>query len=69
MLVRIEEFDDWLKVFVDGKLWQSGHNLSNRDWLELLAQSGVTVTSRYHKTDDDGEITESYPLETVSPRN
>lgn len=57
--------DDWLDVYLDDHPYRSGHDLSQRDWLELLAACDVTVTCQQCDTDDIGEIVARWPVEQI----
>lgn len=34
--ILVIDFDDWIAVYIDGKLYMQGHNLRPVDWLSLL---------------------------------
>jgi len=36
--------DDWSGLYIDGKLWQEGHQIYHDDWLRLLEELGHSVS-------------------------
>jgi hypothetical protein len=58
MYIRIEDYNEWVKLFVDGKCVETAHSASSfvPTLLDLLRQAGVTVD----EVDLQGDVKDPY---------
>lgn len=52
MKLHIAECDDWIGLYVDGKLVQEGHSLH---WSHLLETLNLEYTSQYYEEEESME--------------
>ncbi len=47
---------DWHILEINGKVWASGHNISENDWLGLLSEHFDCFIERTHISDEEMEL-------------
>lgn len=55
--VRVQQDDDWMKIFINDDIVYVGHGASSRDWVDVLQRSGVDATyqrGQFGMVDEDG---------------